>query len=189
MRGEAVAGLGKIGEGLEREGLHRASTAQLGGRGGIGGAGESVLSDAEHFAVAGLVVLGGDEIVERLFRDADDVALDDLGALARAVFRMLQAALPFEHRPAGEIVGRQPGEDGAEIDLAVFERAEPSGPIDPCLKAAIDALADGLDLGPRSPFYRQKETARRPKDPCRRPRPQRGGATPSLHRMHFTRPS
>src|SRR5271166_3685940 len=42
-----------------------------------------------------LVDRGAGEIVERLLGHADDVMLDELGALARAVFRVLETALPF----------------------------------------------------------------------------------------------
>ena len=75
-------------------------------------------------------------------------ALDEFGAFARAVFGMLQRAFPFDHGPAVEIVGGHLREDRAEIDLAVAERAEAAGAVDPALIAAIDALPAGrVELG------------------------------------------
>ena len=95
-----------------------------------------------------LSVPAAGEIVERLLGDADDVVLDERRALARAVLGMLQRAFPFEHRPAVVIVLRELGEDAAEIDLAVAQRAEAAGPVDPALIAAIDALPAGrIELG------------------------------------------
>src|SRR5208283_5791214 len=80
------------------------------------------------------------EIVERLLRHADDVMLDELGALARAVLRVLEAAFPFEHRPGRIAVLRHLGEDAREIDLPVAERAEAARPVDPRRIPRIDAL-------------------------------------------------
>src|SRR3954468_7944371 len=65
---------------------------------------------------------------------------DEGRALARAVLCVLQAAFPFEHRPAVEPDRGQPGEDRLEIDLPVAERAEAAGAVDPGLEAGIDAL-------------------------------------------------
>src|SRR5690606_40324001 len=62
-------------------------------------------------------------------------------ALARAVLRVLQAALPLQHRPAPEVVLRELREDRLEIDLPVAERAEAAGTVDPVLVAAIHAAA------------------------------------------------
>ncbi len=74
--------------------------------------------------------------------------LDELRALARAVFGMLQAAFPFQHRPGREPVLGQFREDGAEIDPAVAERAEASGAFDPRRIAGVDALFAGrVELG------------------------------------------
>ena len=103
--------------------------------------------DSHHCAQL-LVGRAAGEIVERLFRHADDVVLDERRAFGRAVLGMLQAALPFEHRPAVVVVLRQLGEDAAEIDLPVAERAEAAGPVDPALIAGIDALPAGrIELG------------------------------------------
>ena len=45
-------------------------------------------------------------------------------------------------------VGGELAEDAAEIDLAVAQRAEAAGPVDPVLEAAIDALPAGrVELG------------------------------------------
>src|SRR5438067_13428011 len=96
--------------------------------------------DAEHTAIRGEVGAGAGEIVERLFRHPDDVVGDELRAFARAILRMLDAALPLEHRPSGIVVLRELREDGLEVHLPVAERTEPPGAIDPRLKPAIHAL-------------------------------------------------
>src|SRR5271166_3535413 len=88
------------------------------------------------------------EIVERFFGDADDVMLDEVGALARAVLRVLEAAFPFEHRPGRIAVLRHLGEDAREVDLPVAERAEAARPVDPRRIPRIDALpAVRVELG------------------------------------------
>ena len=93
-------------------------------------------------------VAAAGEIVERLVGDADDVVGDELRALARAVLGVLQAALPFQHRPRVVADRRQFREDPAEVDLPVAERAEAPGAIDPGLEARIDALPAGrIELG------------------------------------------
>ena len=99
--------------------------------------------EAEHPPVGRLVGSSGGEIVEGFLRDADDVVLDERRAFASAVLGMLQAAFPFEHGPGIVIVLGELGEDRAEIDLSVAERAEPAGAVDPALIAAIDADAAG----------------------------------------------
>src|SRR5690606_31794264 len=81
------------------------------------------------------------EIVERVFGDADDVVADEGRAFARAVLRVLQAALPLHDGPAGEVVPGQAGEDRLEVDLAVAQRTEAPGAVDPVLVAAVHAAA------------------------------------------------
>ena len=102
-----------------------------------------VLSEAEHFAIGSLVGAGGGEIVESCGCRLNDVARDEWGAFGGALFGAFDAAFPFEDGPTGEIVLRQLGKDGGEIDLAVAERTEAAGAIDPRLIAAVDALAAG----------------------------------------------
>ena len=71
-----------------------------------------------------------------------------LRAFARAVFRVLEAALPFQHRPAREVVRRHLGEDRREVDLPVAQRAEAPGAVQPRLEAAVHALLAGrVELG------------------------------------------
>src|SRR6185503_5219614 len=65
------------------------------------------------------------------FGDADNVIGNEARAFGGAVFGILEAALPFEHRPAVEIVAGKFREDGLEVDLAVARRAESSGPLYP----------------------------------------------------------
>src|SRR3546814_449062 len=93
------------------------------------------------------------EIVERLVGLADHVRGDEGRAFARAVFGMLQAAFPFEYRPAGIAILCQPGENPAEIELPVAQRAEAAGAIDPALQASSKSGVSGkselvrLDVG------------------------------------------
>src|SRR6187399_336166 len=93
-------------------------------------------------------VTTGREIVERLFSDANDVLLDEGRAFARAIFGMLERALPFEHGPAFEIVGGHLREDAAEVHLSVAQRTEAPGAADPRRVSGIDALPSrGTELG------------------------------------------
>src|SRR5947209_16153972 len=86
-------------------------------------------AQAQH--APGLRVVGRDagEIVERLVGDADDVFPDEGGAFASPVLGILQAALPFQHRPAVVADTGEPREDPLEVDLAVAERPEATGTI------------------------------------------------------------
>ena len=68
---------------------------------------------------------------------------DEGGALPGPVLGRLEGALPLQHRPALVPVLGELGEDGAEVDLAVAERAEAAGAVLPGLVAGIDALAAG----------------------------------------------
>src|SRR5437867_901236 len=103
---------------------------------------------AEHAAVRRHVGTGTGEIVECLFRDADDVVGDELRSFAGAVLGVLETALPLQHRPAGIIVLGELREDRLEVHLTVAQRTEPSGPIGPRLEPAIHALAAGrIELG------------------------------------------
>src|SRR5271170_6684992 len=95
-----------------------------------------------------LVDAAAGEVVERLLGHANDVLLDEFGALARAVLGMLQAAFPFEHRPRRIAILRHLGENAAEIDLPVPQRTEATRALDPGRIAAIDALPPGrIELG------------------------------------------
>ncbi len=57
-------------------------------------------------AIGDVVGAGPGEVVEGALGDADDVALDELGALARTVLRMLERAFPLQNRPAVVVIGR-----------------------------------------------------------------------------------
>src|ERR1700730_13893856 len=88
------------------------------------------------------------EIVEGPVGDTNDVVADERRAFARAVFRILQAAFPLEHRPAVETDRSHLGEDRFEIDLPIAERTKAAGAIDPWLEARIDPLPSGrIELG------------------------------------------
>src|SRR5690606_24125160 len=107
-----------------------------------------VLSYAHHLAQRGAVDTGIGEVVECLLGDADDVMLDEGRAFCRSVLGMLEAAFPFQHRPAVVPVLRELREDAAEIDLAIAQRTEAAGPLGPALIARIDALPAGrVELG------------------------------------------
>src|SRR5712672_1979853 len=110
--------------------------------------GGTMLSDAEHAAIRGLVGAGAGEIVERLLGHPDDVVGDELRTFAGAVLRMLDATLPLEHRPAGIVVLCELREDRLEVHLTVAQGTEPAGAIDPRLEPAIHALPAGrIELG------------------------------------------
>src|SRR6266545_4128150 len=110
--------------------------------------GWTMSGDAEHPAVRGLVGAGAGEIVERLLGHMDDVVGDELRSFAGAVLRVLDAALPLEHRPAGIVVLRQFREDRLEVHLTVAQGTEPARAIDPRLESAIHALLAGrIELG------------------------------------------
>src|SRR5579871_1135369 len=95
-----------------------------------------------------LVDRSAGEVVERLLGDADDVMLDEVGALARAVLRVLERAFPFKHGPGRIAVLRELREHAAEIDLPVAKRAEAARPLDPRRIARVDALPAGrVELG------------------------------------------
>src|SRR5690606_33907527 len=83
------------------------------------------------------------KIVERLLRNADDMVLHEFGPLARAVFGMLQAALPLNDSPTVEVVCGELRKHSAEIHLTVARRAEASCAVYPWLVARINALAAG----------------------------------------------
>src|ERR1700744_683081 len=101
---------------------------------------KTTLSEAAHAAVGGLVGAGGGEVVEGGGGGLNDVSSDEGGAFGGALFRALDTAFPYEDGPAGEIVLRELGKNCGEIDLAVAERAEAAGAIDPGLIATVDAL-------------------------------------------------
>src|ERR1700728_1967554 len=90
-----------------------------------------------------LVDRSAGKVVERLVGDADELMLDEVGALARPILRMLEVAFPFEHRPGRIAVLRHLGKNAAEIDLAVAERTEAASAFDPTCVARIDALPSG----------------------------------------------
>src|SRR6516162_1153116 len=81
-----------------------------------------------------LVRTGGDKILKRLLGYTNEVPPDELGSLARTVLGMLQAAFPFEHRPAVVTILSHLREDGAKVHLSVTERAETAGAGHPGLK-------------------------------------------------------
>src|SRR6185369_17446233 len=69
------------------------------------------LLDAEHALIGGEICAAGCEIIKGLLGHFDDVVLDEDRPFAGTFFRMLQAAFPFEDRPALETVLREFRED------------------------------------------------------------------------------
>src|SRR5271154_1567706 len=61
-------------------------------------------ADPQQFAVGRLVDAAGGEIVERAGRGGNQVSGDERRALGGALFGVLDAALPLQHRPALEAV-------------------------------------------------------------------------------------
>ena len=88
-----------------------------------------------------MVCAGAGEIVEGGGGRLDDVFGYKGGAFGGALLGALDAAFPFQYGPAWKIVLGELREDSFEVDLAIAQRAESSGAIDPGLKASVDALA------------------------------------------------
>ena len=98
--------------------------------------------------VGRLVDAAGREVVESAGGNLDDVRLDKWCAFRRALLAVLEAALPFEYRPAVESVLRQSGKNRAELYLPIAQRTESPGAIHPRLEPGIDALpAARVELG------------------------------------------
>src|ERR1700690_3868874 len=86
-------------------------------------------ADPQQFAVRRVVGAAAGKVVERPARRGDEMPGDERRALVRALLAVLDAAFPFQHRPAVEPVLRELGEDAGEIYLSVAERAEPAGSV------------------------------------------------------------
>lgn len=69
------------------------------------------------------------------------MAADKLAAFARADLRVLQAALPLQHRPAVKIILGELAENRFEIDLPIAQRTKTPRPLLPVLIAAVDPAA------------------------------------------------
>jgi len=70
------------------------------------------LGKAEEAAVHCLIDPGAGEIIEGTIGGLNDMAGDEGRTLGGTLLAAPDAALPFQHRPAGKIVLRQLGEDG-----------------------------------------------------------------------------
>jgi hypothetical protein len=95
---------------------------------------------SQNFAYGLLIGAGTSEVVERTLRRFDDMPLDKRRALSCPLFTALDAALPFENRPSGEIVLGEFREYRLKIHLPVAQRTKPAGAFGPRLVAAIDTL-------------------------------------------------
>src|SRR6267142_4675960 len=91
----------------------------------------SNLCETEHAAIGRSIRAGLCEVIERRAGSLNDVASDEWRALGRALLGALDAAFPFEDRPAVEIILRELRENAVEIHLAVAGPTKTSGAIDP----------------------------------------------------------
>src|SRR5471030_264754 len=80
------------------------------------------------------------EVIERAVRYVNDVLADIFRPLPRAILRMLQRALPFEHSPARKIILGHLRKDRPEVDLSVTQRPEAPRAIHPPRITAIYPL-------------------------------------------------
>ena len=96
---------------------------------------------AQDFSVGFGVGATAGEVVEGAVGDANDVVADEGRAFRSTCLRMLDTALPLKHGPSRIVVLCHLGEDLFEVDLAVAQRAEAAGAIDPTLIAAVDTGA------------------------------------------------
>src|SRR5579862_8567649 len=109
----------------------------------IRSAGSSLSLYPEQRAIDRGIGMRRREVIEDAVGHLDNMVGNELRAVLGGDFRMLQAALPFVHRPALEIVRRQSGKDAAEVDLPVAERSVAAGALQPALVAAIYPLLCG----------------------------------------------
>src|SRR6266404_6322945 len=107
----------------------------------------SNLSETEHAPIGGLIRAGLCKVIERGAGRLNDVARDEWRPFRRALFGALDAAFPFEHRPAVEIILSELGENPVESHLAIPGRTKTAGAVDPGLITTVDALASsGIKL-------------------------------------------
>src|SRR5437763_7859732 len=66
---------------------------------------------------------------------------DERRAFSRALFAALQAAFPFEDRPARKIILCELGKNCSKVNLTVTKRAEAPSARNPGLIASVDALS------------------------------------------------
>jgi hypothetical protein len=85
--------------------------------------------DSERTIDGGFVRPLIDKILETRLARLDQGLLDELGAHARSVLSILDRAFPLKDGPAVVSVDGKAGENGAEIDIAVAERAETAGAV------------------------------------------------------------
>src|SRR4051812_10178990 len=95
-------------------------------------------TQAEKLAVGRRITVTPHKIVEGRLGRLDEVPGDEGSAFPRPLLGALDAALPFQDRPAVEVRLGQQGEHPLEIDLPVAEGAKSAGPLDPGLVAAVD---------------------------------------------------
>src|SRR5690242_6247795 len=107
--------------------------------------GLSAIAEPQHAADIGPAARPAHAGIEGSLSDTDQMLLDEARALGGSLVRILQAALPFQRRPAVEAVARQAAENAAKIDITVAKTAEASGAVEPLGIAAIDPAA-GADI-------------------------------------------
>src|SRR5664279_1444829 len=92
---------------------------------------------SQHGTVKCIIRTGARKIIKSLFRHANDMVPDKGCTFPCPIFRMFNAALPFENSPTRVVIGRKLAEYGFKIHLSVPQRTEASGPVNPGLVAAI----------------------------------------------------
>lgn len=88
------------------------------------------------------------EVVKGFVGGTNNMVINEIHTFGGAIFRMLEAALPFQYRPAIKIIFGELTKNAVEIDLAIPQRSEATGTIFPALVATINtAAAIGIELG------------------------------------------
>ena len=86
------------------------------------------------------------KVVERVGWLPDQMFRNERRALGRPLFRMLERAFPFKHRPAVIAIVTQLGKNLGEINLPVAQRTEAAGTISP---TGIASVHPCLSIGPK----------------------------------------
>ena len=77
--------------------------------------------DSQDSSIRRLIGITTGEIIESLIGRPDDMLIDEVDTLARAILRVLKTALPLKHGPALKAVFCELTENGAEIHLPVTQ--------------------------------------------------------------------
>jgi hypothetical protein len=94
----------------------------------------------QHSAVRFIIRAGFCEIIESMLCGVNNVSGYERRTFSRSLFAALDTTLPFENRPAGEVILRKLRKNGGEIHLAITKRSETARPRNPGLIPAINSL-------------------------------------------------